>query len=189
MYKVVVVLFVLATACYTSRDKSGRESIGRGDADAAGGSGGIDTSKRGDRDAGSADVGTPFETCDFEEGTYQAAYQKVDGSCEFPRYYTIPIPFRHSTTEGQRLEKNESNDAYSTNITFQDCVLEIEYRVAAINILFFVLDGTFEIEDATHLVGGASITQYNTDQTIECEGKYDVVLTKIAELPVYNQSE
>ncbi len=146
-----------------------------------------------DIDAGSSDSGRTVdsdtgdekpgaETCDLEDGQYQAVYEKLKGTCELPSFNRIPISFRYSEIEKWHFEEIDSGLIFLTDIIYQGCALEITQEIRRDDILIFGFIGTVEIESVTRLSGTVLIGEFGDDFSLTCEGTYDVILTKTAEL-------
>ncbi|MBN1653981.1 MAG: hypothetical protein JXA30_09410 [Deltaproteobacteria bacterium] len=126
------------------------------------------------------------ENCKCEDGRYQAAYSKLDGTCESFVFYPIPIDYRYSQLGEWHLDELYYNNTVMTDISYQGCVLAIKQALKHNETVLFTVEGEFEVEKETRLSGTVLRTEYHDDQTIKCQGTYDVVLNKTGELVVSN---
>ena len=123
--------------------------------------------------------------CECEDGRYFAAYRKVDGNCEGTTFFTIPIEYRYS-----QIGKWELNEVYqaiytqTTQISYHGCSMSIMFQVKNRDNLIFHFQGQLDVEDTTRLSGRVLRTEFNDDQSLKCQGTYDLELTKTAELLV-----
>lgn len=123
--------------------------------------------------------------CECEDGRYFVAYRMVDGNCEGTTFYTIPIEYRYS-----QIGKWELNEVYqaiytqTTQISYHGCQMSIVYQVKNRDNLIFHIQGQLDVEDTTRLSGRVLRTEFNDNQSLKCQGTYDLELTKTAELEV-----